>query len=43
MKLDIYKFIGADINPTAKKFENGKPTNELYEKDTIYNVLKKSN
>lgn len=40
MKIDTYKFMGADVNPTAKKIENGKPTDALYSKDTIYNVLK---
>lgn len=38
MKLDIFKFM-ADVNPTAKRIENGKPTNELYTKKTIYNTI----
>ncbi len=40
MKIDTYKFMGSDVNPTAKKIENGEPTDALYSKNDIYNVLK---
>lgn len=42
VKIDTYKFMRADVNPTAKKIENGKPTDELYEKETIYKVIKEA-
>lgn len=42
VKIDTYKFMGADVNPTAKKIENGKPTDELYEKEKIYKVIKEA-
>ncbi len=37
--MDIYKFIGADIDPTAKKIENGIPTSDLFKKEQIYHAL----
>lgn len=42
VKIDTYKFMGSDVNPTAKKIEDGKPTDELYEKEKIYKVIKEA-
>ncbi|MCI8778144.1 MAG: hypothetical protein HFI86_06400 [Bacilli bacterium] len=36
---DIYKFIGADIDPTVRRFENGQPTTEIFNKEKVYRAI----
>lgn len=39
---DIYKFIGADIDPTVRRFENGKTTTEVFNKEKVYRAIEEA-